>query len=199
VFVSVRVLNCLSSLVFVFDKFVGVRSAPWCGHCKKMAPDWEKLMEEFKDSPGVLIADVDCTSDGGKPLCQEFGVRGYPTLKYGDPSDFQPYQSGRDFESLKKFATESLKPACGPLNVDACTSDQLATLKELQALPSDKLEEKLAAVQAELKEAEAEFTVAMKKLTDVWESTKKEKTSSIAMMKAVKLAPSAEGEKKEEL
>jgi thiol-disulfide isomerase/thioredoxin len=164
-----------------------------------MKPAFDQLAEEFKDSPSILIADVDCTSDGGKPLCQEFGVRGYPTLKYGDPSDFQPYQSGRDFESLKKFVTENLKPACGPLNVGACTPEQLSTLKELQALPSDKLEEKLAAVQAELKEAEAQFTAALKKLTDVWESTKKEKTSSIAMMKAVKLAPSSEGEKKEEL
>jgi Thioredoxin len=156
-----------------------------------MKPAFDQLAEEFKDSPSILIADVDCTSDGGKPLCQEFGVRGYPTLKYGDPSDFQPYQSGRDFESLKKFVTENLKPACGP--------EQLSALKELQALPSDKLEEKLAAAQAELKEAEAQFTAALKKLTDVWESTKKEKTSSIAMMKAVKLAPSSDGEKKEEL
>ena len=55
--------------------------APWCGHCKKMKPDWDKLMEEFKDSPTALVADVDCTADG-KPICDDNGVRGFPTLKW---------------------------------------------------------------------------------------------------------------------
>lgn len=155
-------------------------------------------MEEFKDSPGVLIADVDCTSDGGKPLCQEYGVRGYPTLKYGDPGDFQAYQSGRDFDSLKKFALENLKPACSPMNVDACTPEQLKTLEALKALPADKLDEKLTGAEAELKAAEAEYTQALKKLNDEWDVSKKEKKSSISMMKAVKLA-GAKAEGKDEL
>ncbi len=30
----------------------------WCGHCKRMKPDWDRLAEETSDS--VLIADVDC-------------------------------------------------------------------------------------------------------------------------------------------
>ena len=40
----------------------------------------DKLIAEFEGSATQLIADVDCTADG-KPLCDENGVRGYPTLK----------------------------------------------------------------------------------------------------------------------
>jgi len=45
-----------------------------------MKPDWDALSAEFKDSPKVIIGDVDCTA-GGKPLCDKYGVRGYPTIK----------------------------------------------------------------------------------------------------------------------
>ena len=45
-------------------------------------------MESYADSPTALVADVDCTAAGEK-LCSEHGVRGYPTIKYGDPADLQ--------------------------------------------------------------------------------------------------------------
>ena len=56
-----------------------------------MKPDWDKLMEEFADSATQLVADVDCTAEG-KPLCDAHGVKGFPTIKWGDPSDLQDYQ-----------------------------------------------------------------------------------------------------------
>lgn len=62
-----------------------------CGHCKKLKPDWDKLIADFEGSATQLVADVDCTA-GGKDLCDANGVRGYPTLKWGDPSDLQDYQ-----------------------------------------------------------------------------------------------------------
>lgn len=65
-------------------------------------------MAEFEGSATQLVADVDCTAEG-EPLCEENGVQGFPTLKWGDPSDLQDYQGGRSFEDLKKFATENLK------------------------------------------------------------------------------------------
>ena len=45
-----------------------------------MAPAWNELGAEYKDHTSVLIGDVDCTKQ--QSVCQEYGVRGYPTLKY---------------------------------------------------------------------------------------------------------------------
>jgi len=97
-----------------------------------MKPDWDKLIAEYKGSSTTLIADVDCTS-GGKSKCDEVGVRGYPTIKYGDPNDLQDYKGGRSFADLKKFAAD-LGPQCGPANLDLCDDDKKAKIAELQKL-----------------------------------------------------------------
>jgi len=89
----------------VFVKFF----APWCGHCKAMKPAWDTLMNEYADSSTILVADVDCIG-AGKPLCDEVGVKGFPTIKFGDPGNLESYKGGRDVESLKNFASE-LTPA----------------------------------------------------------------------------------------
>ena len=72
-----------------------------------MKPAWDKLMDAFKDSNTALVGDVDCTA-AGKPLCDSNGVRGFPTIKYGDPADLQDYNGGRDFDALKKFVESTL-------------------------------------------------------------------------------------------
>merc|ERR1711981_1546744 len=74
---------------------------------------------------------VDCTADG-QSLCESVGVRGYPTIKWGDPSNLEDYEGGRDYDDLKKFADENLKPVCSPANLDLCSDDQKAEVKKLQ-------------------------------------------------------------------
>merc|ERR1719451_133384 len=103
-----------------------------------MKPDWDKLASQFKDSSTILIADVDCTA-GGKSKCDEVGVRGYPTIKYGDPSDLQDYKGGRDFAALKKFA-EGLGPTCSPANIDLCDDANKKQIEEFTALGATKRE-----------------------------------------------------------
>ncbi|EFX01396.1 disulfide isomerase [Grosmannia clavigera kw1407] len=80
--------------------------APWCGHCKNLAPIYEDLADTFAFSDKVQIAKVD--ADAERSLGQRFGVQGFPTLKFFDGKSKEPvdYNSGRDLDSLSAFITE---------------------------------------------------------------------------------------------
>lgn len=82
--------------------------APWCGHCKNLAPVYEELATSFAASGNkVSIANVD--ADEHKSLGKRFGVQGFPTLKWfdGTPNaEPQDYNGGRDLESLTAFISE---------------------------------------------------------------------------------------------
>ena len=72
--------------------------APWCGHCKRMAGDWEELAAAHPNR----IAQVNCDLD--KPLCAKYGVRGYPTLMFLRKGyDAVPYEAARDLASFDAF------------------------------------------------------------------------------------------------
>jgi len=161
-----------------------------------MKPAWDELMDAFADSSTILIADVDCTAEG-KELCTANGVRGYPTIKYGDPADLQTFKGGRDFDSLKKFADENLKPLCSPLNLDLCDDEKKAKIKEFQGMDSAALDASIETEEKDLKAAEAKHLAEVKALEDKFGAFKKEKASGISLMKSVKVA--AKMEVKEEL
>jgi len=109
-----------------------------------MKPDWDKLMEDFKDSPTALVADVDCTTDDGKPLCEKHGVQGFPTIKYGDVGDLKDYSGGRSYDDLKKFAEENLGPTCGPgENIELCDAEMKTKIEAYVKMSSGKLEGKI--------------------------------------------------------
>lgn len=101
--------------------------APWCGHCKKLAPEYEKLGATFKKAKSVLIAKVDC--DDQKSLCSKYDVSGYPTLKWFPKGSLEPkkYEGPRTAEALAEFVnTEggtNVKIAAIPSNVVVLTSD----------------------------------------------------------------------------
>merc|ERR1712098_85437 len=148
--------------------------------------------KEFDGHATILIADVDCTA-AGKDLCNEIGVRGYPTIKHGDPSGLEDYKGGRDFSALKKFA-EGLKPSCSPANIDLCDAEQTAKIQELQALSASDLDAKITEKEKEQAAAEKTFSDEVDKLQKKYQELQKEKEeaieavkeSGLGLMKAVK-------------
>merc|ERR1719403_293416 len=150
---------------------------------KKMKPAWDKLMKEYKDSATALVADVDCTA-AGKPLCDANGVQGFPTIKYGDPSALEKYEGGRDFDSLKKFADENLKPMCSPSNMDLCDDDQKAELNKLMEMSLDDLETAITEGEKKITDAEETFKTEPQKLQDQYQELMKTKEDTIAEVKS---------------
>jgi len=146
-----------------------------------MKPDWDKLMAEYKDSKSVLIADVDCTA-GGKDLCNDVGVRGYPTIKHGDPSDLQDYKGGRDFAALKKFA-EGLGPTCGPGNLDLCDAEKKSKIEEFQKMGAAKREEMIKEKDAESAKLEEDFKTFVEGLQAQYKEASDNKDKAIEDIK----------------
>lgn len=184
----------------VFIKF----QAPWWGHCKKMKPDWDKLMSEINGRGGTtLVGDVDCTA-AGKPLCDSNGVQGFPTIKFGDPSALEDYQGGRSYADILKHA-ETLKPSCSPSNLDLCDDDAKAEINKFMDMDDAKLDGLIEEKNDEIAAAEKHFETELEKLQNTYKKLSEDKDSSIAavkdsglgMMKAVKAAKAKAG--KEEL
>jgi len=170
-----------------------------------MKPAWDKLMAEYAGSKSALIADVDCTTEG-KPLCDSNGVRGFPTIKFGDPSALEDYKGGRDFDALKKFADENLKPMCSPTNLELCDDDKKKQIEDLMALSAEDLDAKIAEGDKQVEEAEEHFKTEVEKLqaayqklmSDKDETIENVKDSGLGLMKAV-LAAKQKAEDKDEL
>ncbi|XP_018816304.1 probable protein disulfide-isomerase A6 [Juglans regia] len=117
-----------------FDKEVGQDRgalvefyAPWCGHCKKLAPEYEKLGTSFKKAKSVLIGKVDC--DAHKDVCSKYGVSGYPTIQWFPKGSLEPkkYEGARTAEALAEFVNMeggvNVKIASVPSNVVVLTPE----------------------------------------------------------------------------
>jgi len=147
-----------------------------------MKPDWDKLMKEYEGNAKTLVGDVDCTA-AGKPLCDSNGVKGFPTIKHGDPSALEDYQGGRDFAALKKFA-DGLKPACSPANIDLCDEEDKKKIEDLMATPAEELATKISEGEKKIADAEKLFTDEVSKLQAAYEKLQNEKEATISEVKS---------------
>jgi protein disulfide-isomerase A1 len=82
--------------------------APWCGHCKALAPEYEIAAKDLKDK-NIHLVKVDCTEE--TDLCQEYGVQGYPTLKvFRGPESPKAYNGPRKADGYVSSLSSSTCP-----------------------------------------------------------------------------------------
>ncbi|XP_043691074.1 protein disulfide isomerase-like 2-3 [Telopea speciosissima] len=93
--------------------------APWCGHCKKLAPEWKKVANNLKGK--VKLGHVDCDSE--KSLMSRFNVQGFPTiLVFGADKDSPfPYEGARVASAIETYALEQLETNVAPPEVNELT------------------------------------------------------------------------------
>ncbi|KAJ3032669.1 hypothetical protein HDV00_007284 [Rhizophlyctis rosea] len=84
--------------------------APWCGHCKSLAPKYEQVAKDFANEKNVVIANLDATAH--KEIADRFNVAGYPTIKFfpagGDIKNPEEYSGGREEADFVKFINEKV-------------------------------------------------------------------------------------------
>ena len=80
----------------VFVKFF----APWCGHCKRLAPTYEEFSEVAKtEFPELTVAEVDCTQN--REICGH--IQGYPTVILYKGDKQTEFEGARTIDALKEF------------------------------------------------------------------------------------------------
>ena len=167
-----------------------------------MAEDWEKLADDWANSEFAIVAEVDCTMEESQDICQEVGVQGFPTIKYGNPDDLEDYNEGRSYEELSEFAKNNLKPICSPKTVENCDDEMKLKIAELQAKSTDDLVFLAASVEEYIAKTEQKLEEDIEHLQQTYETLmaafdeeiKKTKSeSNYGLIRSILAAKDAEG------
>ncbi|MEQ2162233.1 Protein disulfide-isomerase [Goodea atripinnis] len=109
--------------------------APWCGHCKALAPEYAKAAGMLKaEGSEIRLGKVDATEES--ELAQEFGVRGYPTIKFfkgGEKQSPKEYSAGRQADDIVNWLKKRTGPAISTLT-EVTTAESLIADNEVAVI-----------------------------------------------------------------
>jgi len=160
----------------VFIKFF----APWCGHCKNLAPKWTDMASELVGNPTVLVGEIDC--DDENDLCEDHGIEGFPTIKWGSPDALSDYNLDMETEDMVKFV-KNMKPQCSIANIDLCDDEKKALIETLSALSFEEINEKVMDVERQVKAMENDFETGLEGIEDDYERLDKEHQYTLKKLK----------------
>lgn len=99
--------------------------APWCGHCKALAPEYASAATALKeDGSSVKLGKVDATEN--KALATKFGVRGYPTLKFFVSGNEKEYNGGRKSADIVSWLKKKTGDPCKAVSTKEEVEAELA-------------------------------------------------------------------------
>lgn len=141
--------------------------APWCGHCKSLAPKYDELAKLYAGESDVVIAKIDADSAAGRPLGERFEVKGFPTLKWFPKGSTkpEPYESGREVADFVTFINGKAGTAVSATGGVLPTAGRVAAL---DALAKDLVSKAKKSVHAEIKAASAALKGAEKEAADFY-------------------------------
>ena len=94
--------------------------APWCGHCKNLAPEWEEAAKKLQGSVKLGAVDATVATD----LASKYGIKGFPTIKLfsaGKKSKAKDYNGPREAQGIVEYALKTLDDAGVPINIPQVT------------------------------------------------------------------------------
>ncbi|XP_071736294.1 protein disulfide-isomerase-like [Rutidosis leptorrhynchoides] len=100
--------------------------APWCGHCKNLAPEYEKAASLLSShDPAIVLAKFDADAEDNKELAKKYEVQGFPTIKImrNGAQNIQDYNGPREADGIVTY----LKKQVGPASNQIITSEDVAS------------------------------------------------------------------------
>jgi len=111
--------------------------APWCGHCKQLAPIWDSLGEKFADREDIVIAKMDSTANE----VADVKIQSFPTLKFfpKGSQEIIDYNGDRTLEGFTRFLESDGKDGAGPSEEEVEEVEEEEEDEESEDIPKDEL------------------------------------------------------------
>ncbi|CAF2140534.1 protein disulfide isomerase-like 1-2 [Brassica rapa] len=96
--------------------------APWCGHCKSLAPEYEKAASELiTHNPPLVLAKIDASEESNKGIANEYKIQGFPTIKIlrNGGKSIQDYNGPREAPGIVSYVKKQSGPASSEIKTAA--------------------------------------------------------------------------------